>query len=609
MFYKKKELMDVLAKSRTDAKILRADYNEYERIADNGLIADLDEYEPEVNDGSLSAALFKLPKRIINKRLTGRFNSLDEDDDALTELANVLWENVIIPKANMQLPFARKWKDAVRKSAIYGGQPIIVLPTEDSVDIIVPQATDVILEANKISDLDCDVIFWDIYYTKKQVRDMIEEAKTDKVNKWHVDVLKESLEAEDDREEDHQSREEKSTGNSGIRFTIAFQKGVDAPFYMCLGNKIAREWKNPDPTGALPVHYLYCYQDLINPYGIGIVKLAGGTQNVLDFMRRQDVLATQVGLRPPKLIEGTADDVDEDSLVYAADANWFVGNATVKRMEVSNNIYSQLPSRLSMYKTSLNQLIPTGDTSISASAGDPKYSKTPAGVKFQAQSLSIDDDDYRDNLNMTYESVAKNMMNTYFANMEGTDVVKLPKEAREALELVLQSPVDGIELKGNILTVEWDKARTTFDFSMDAEDTKAQDEEARLEALLKIVELKSLDPTIDDALLKAGKKLDMGNLFASIISLTTDNKEILRQLTAEEEAIINEEMNNQAMQQDPAPQAPQAPPSATQDPAQVAAIMNQFGVEEDVAIVMLEGVEAGIPPEKILAETEGIVQQ
>ena len=161
MFYKKKELLTVLEQSRADAKTWREDYNEYERLADNGLISDLDDYEPEVNDGSLAAALFKLPKRVINKRLEGRFKALNEEDEALVELANYLWESEIIPNANIQLPFHRKWKDAVRKSAIYGGQPIITLPTENGVDIIVPQATDVILEAGKVSDMDCDVIFWE----------------------------------------------------------------------------------------------------------------------------------------------------------------------------------------------------------------------------------------------------------------------------------------------------------------------------------------------------------------------------------------------------------------------------------------------------------------
>jgi hypothetical protein len=53
----------------------------------------------------------------------------------------------------MQATPRRKWKDAVRKSAIYGGQPIINLFTEHGSDFIVPYAQDVKLEAGKVSDL------------------------------------------------------------------------------------------------------------------------------------------------------------------------------------------------------------------------------------------------------------------------------------------------------------------------------------------------------------------------------------------------------------------------------------------------------------------------
>ena len=86
-----------------------------------------------------------------------------------------------------------------------------------------------------------------------------------------------------------------------------------------------------------------------------------------------------------------------------------------------------------MYKTSLNQLIPTGDTSISAEAGDPQYSKTPAGVKFQQASLSVDDEDFKDKLFITYSAVAKSMINTHFANKQGTDIMQLSETERERI--------------------------------------------------------------------------------------------------------------------------------------------------------------------------------
>lgn len=622
-FFEPDEIKQILTESVQDAKEWRREYPELERIANNELPEDLDEYEPETSDGSLAAALHKLPKRVINKDLQGRVIDIGKSDNGLTVLANYVWEDIIIPNANTQLPFARKWKDAVRKSAIYGGQPIITLFVEKKdgytgSDIIIPQAQDVTLEAGKVSDLDSDIIFWDIYYSKKQLKDMIEQAEKEKregdeYNKWDIKALKEILAAgmEEDRASDIESSERlnKAVKKSGYKFCVAFQRGVKAPFYMYHSgtDKVVKTWPNPDPTGDVPVHYLYCYQDLINPYGIGIVKLAGGTQNVLDFMRRADVLATQVGIKPPKLIEGPADEVDEDSLVYAQDANWFVGNAKVTRLELANGVYAQLPNRISMYKTSLNQLIPTGDTSISATAGDPKYSKTPAGVKFQAANLSIDDDDYRDNVDMTYEAVAKSMINTHFANMDGKDVINLPEEVKEAMISA------GMEAEKEFL-MEWDKYRSTFDFKMDAEDTTAKDKEQRVEALLKILELRGTDETMEDALIRAGVKLDVGELFKTIITLVADNENILRELNESDKREIFAAAEEEQAREDAL--NAQRPPAQVQinngitnggmssadDPAQIKAIIEGFGVDEGTARAMLAGIDEGYSPEEIFAK-------
>ena len=180
-FFDQDDLKEQYTRAKDESYQWRKNYDEYERLADNGLIEDLDETLPEVNDGSLAAALFKLPKRIVNSELTGRAKSEDRDEAWITELANIYWEEKIIPNANSQAPWTRKWKDAVRKAAIYGGQPIISLLVDNGDytggDIIIPYAQDVRLEAGKVSDQDSDLIFWDVFYTRKQVKDLIEQAK------------------------------------------------------------------------------------------------------------------------------------------------------------------------------------------------------------------------------------------------------------------------------------------------------------------------------------------------------------------------------------------------------------------------------------------------
>lgn len=669
-FFEKDEIYDIYVESKDEARQWREDYHEYERLADNDLIDDLDENLPEVNDGSLAASLFKLPKRIVNSKLEGRAKALDADDAWITELANIEWVNNIIPNANSQAPFHRKWKDAVRKAAIYGGQPIINLFVENGSytgsDFIVPQAQDVTLEVGKVSDYDSQIIFWDVYYTKQQVRTMIEQAEAedkefgdvDGYNKWDIKALKEIVESK--QEEDRPSDEEvnkkldKGVKKSGIHFFIALQRGVEAPFYMFYTGaegskqkkekvKCVREWSNPDPTGDVPIHYLYCYQDFQNPYGIGIVKLAGGTQNVLDYMRQADVLATQIGIRPPIAVAGNTSTTDFDSLVYAQDALWITGEAEVQKQELANGIYQELPNRISMYKTSLNQLIPTGDTSISSTAGDPNYSKTPAGVKFQAASLSIDDEDFKDNFYMTYAAVSKSMINTHFANMQGEDFMKLSDEERDLLMRAgLDFPVDEMGSPTNDLQVIWDEARATFDFEVDPEADKSKDDEQRLEGLKQVSEFIK-DPAVmqligtGQPLILGTKKIDPGELIAEMIALATDNDKIIQDVTPEdqeamaaEDQLMQEEQmaaEEEALMQEQAPPeeqlAPQEglpmelPEQAGEEGGQVSMdvtpeqaaqnvqlVMEQMGVDQQTAALILEADRQGFDADEIMSALE-----
>lgn len=605
------EIYSLYTTAVDESHVWRKDYHEYERLADNDLLDDLDENLPEVNDGSLAASLFKLPKRIVNSNLSGRVKCASRDETWLTEIANIQWENKIIPNANQQAPFHRKWKDAVRKAAIYGSVPLITLFVErgdyTGADFIVAQPQDVTLEPGKVSDYDSDIMFWDVYFTDLQLKDMIEQAQSedkqskksgeDGYNKWDVPALKEILKGKqkDERssQDDYKQKQDKSVEKGGFHFCIVVQRGKDAPFYMYhkQTKTNVREWTNPDPTGDVPIHFLYCYQDFINPYGIGIVKLAGGTQNVLDYMRQADVLATQLGFRPPVSFKGNTDNTDFDSIIYAQDAQWIVGEAEVQREEIATDVYRELPNRINMYKSSLNQLIPMGDTSVGAAAGDPLQSKTPAGVKLASASLSIDDDDFKDNLYMTYEAKVKSMINTHFANMQGSDLMRLDEEERDILSKAgIQFPQDPNGQPTNEFELAWDQARGEFDFTVDAETDKTQDEQKRLDGLLKVAEFSASDPLFDERLLKSGKKLNRGELYSEVISLTSDNDKILEDVSPEEQQGQDQGQGQPQLDQSGKPVEQQQPKTIAESirwtpadltPAERAQVLAQGGVEAD----------------------------
>ncbi len=720
-FLKPKEVFDAYEAATEEADQWRIEYPEYQRLADNGLLEDLDENLPEVNDGSLAASLFKLAKRVIKKKMAGRARAMDRDDDWLTELANIYWEKRILKNAKSKASPRRKWKDAVRKAAIFGGQPIITLFVQRGnyrgADFIVPYALDVKLEAGKDSDEDSDIIFWDTYYTKLQLLNLIEQAKAERedtkvekaewrarrnayakqfeayenerqinpelppmpefdeeepaaYNKWNIKLLEKISKTQpgDTRPGNEQAPEEQAKGvkKTGYHFFIAFQRGVDAPFSMNYvnesgkkGDKVAnsgwvREWSNPDPTGDVPVHYLYCYQDFINPYGIGIVKLAGGTQNVLDYMRQADILATQIGIRPPKVIYGDEEDVDEESMVFAQDANWYMGNVKVEPWQMATGVYQQLPDRISMYQTSLQKFIPMGDTSISSTnSGDPNVGRTPQALKMADAALSIDDEDFAENVDECYEAVASSMINTQFANMQGSELLKLSEDERDILEKAgIPFELDDAGNKTQELEIFWDDARAQFEFEMDADADKLADEGKRLEGLVTVTDL--LKDPATQAFMASGvpiilgtRKLDPGELIGEIISLSTENDKILVDATPEDQqaaeqarmAAEQQKMAEAAMAagggqpggmqpsaEQPAGGLP-APvdngevasddeammdlpvePELSEDEAaageKIAELVELFGVDEEVAATMLEAEDQGYEPEEVIASME-----
>jgi len=659
-FIEKDEIKEIYTTSRQDAHTWREAYPAFERLMDNDLMEGLDPNLPEVNDGSLAAALFKLPKRIVSSDLSGTVKALNRDEAWMSVLANIVWTKEIIPYANTQAPFIRKWKDAVRKAAGYGSVPLITIFVETKgrrhADFIVAQPQDVTLEPGKVSDYDSDIKFWDVYYSKSQLRGMIEQAKIENkeakesgkegYNKWDIAALRAILKTgtTEERQSQDTPRQENnnSTKQSGFKFCIAVQEGVDAPFYMYheQTDTTVREWSNPDPTGDGPIHFLYCYQDFVNPYGIGIVKLAGGTQNSLDYFRQADILATQLGLEPPIDIAGNTDQTDFDSIVFAQRAQWFTGDARVTPVQVNAATYQGLPERMSMYKQSLNQLIPTGDTSTSQGQGDPLGSKTPAGVKFAAASLSIDDEDFKDNLYITYAAVAKSMINTHFANMEGSDLLKLSDDEREQLiKAGLEFPEDENGDMSNQLEIIWDDVRANFEFEVDAEQTTATDDAQKLEGLMKVAELISNPATMQvlasgQPIMLGGKKLNTGELFGEIIGLTSDNDKILTDSTPEELAMQNGidpatgmpieqpiDLAMQAQEEMPAPEAPQELPpeileqlaveqagvseeapegELTEEQAQnIQAVMDEYGVDENTALAALAAEAQGFDLDEI----------
>lgn len=630
IYLEKDELQDAYYEANKLSKDWFKPFDEYERIAGNKLSKSLAKNMPRVNDGSLAAALLETPMQVYPSMQTGKFTSQNRKEAWLDEIANIIWKSKIVPNANTQAPFFDKEQIALYRALKYGMQPrynfFVSNETYTGSDWSLPYIRNLKLEPGKFSVDDCDYVFLDVYYTKLQLKKIIDRIGKDKDNGgWDVKLLKELADmamTSKEMEEQNINEREKQIQSSGIKVTACFQRGVEAPFYMFakpLGDKCVRTWSNPDPTGDLPITNQYCYENLESPYGIGRVELAGPTQNVLDYMTQAHVFATQVGLQPPKKLSGPTDQTNFNSLTFTPDALWQLGQAQIDVVQNTNSVYSQFPNNFGLYKSQLQTLQGRTDGSVSAESGNPTFSKTQAGVKMQEDRTNSQDNYLRNKADTASAKMAEKMMNVHMAQMQGADILDVAEDDIERLIKAgyLDDNPNTPEPSPGELPIMYEDIKSTFKFEYDARPEADEDEKNRW---LELIDIATSNPNIIPAMEQSGWRFNLGEAFKKVVNAsgTADSEKVLTQISPEEM------MQQQAQQVDPEtgmpldpamqgqPMPEQMPPEMMQpemaqpqgeDELQVT--MEEYGVAPEVAQAIMQARSQGFAEEEILAYLKG----
>lgn len=518
-------------------------YDEIERLMNNEVRSDLPANMPKVNDGSLQAAVKKIPKRLFAKPMTGTIQAVDRDEDWLAELVNIILTKRIIPNATTDASFLRKWKLAVRNSKAYGSQPIYTFFTQHGTytgaDMSLPYVRNVYLEPGKVSDLASDFIFMDSFYTKLQMKRLVDKAKQDVLEAeelgeeyegmWDAAALQQVLDAGPQGKESwnqpKSEREGTNRNEKGLyKLVTCFNRGYEAPFYTFapnLSDKVVGTQYNTNPSGDLPIIYLYDDEDLINPYGKGLVEVAGPNQNVLDNLTQTDVLQTQIGSQPPITIGGDRSQTNLKSFQYSPRAFWFTGNAQVDVVKaVDANIYGQLPSRFGLYKSQQQFITGTFDNSVSAESGAPGFSKTDAGVNALQGQTNADDNDTLQSVADAYTRVIKSMINIHMNNMEGTEMLSLEGDEIDRMaktEIGIPMDENGQPATSEIELI-WDNLRGNFDFNVDPSSSMLEDSKNDVKALQEAIAAAISDPNALAAMQASGYKFDAGEAYAEMFT-------------------------------------------------------------------------------------------
>ncbi len=617
IYITKEQLNDVYHEADRVAKDWYTPFNEYERIAGNKLSKTLAKNMPRVNDGSLAASLLETPMQVYPSMQTGKFIARNRKEAWVNELVNIIWKTKILPNANTQASFFDKDQIALYRALKYGAQPrynfYISTDNYTGSDWSLPYIRNVKLEPGKFSADDCDYIFLDVYYTKLQLKKIIEQNKKDKDSSWNVKSLQKLADmsmTSKEMEEQNINERDKQIHSSGIKTTICFNKGKDAPFYMFSTHlpegECLREWKNPDPTGELPITMQYCYENLESPYGIGRVELAGPTQNVLDYMTQAHVLATQIGLQPPKKIKGPTEGANLNSLTFTPDALWQLGNADVDVVQTTSSVYTQFPANFGLYKSQLQTLQGRTDGSVSSESGNPNFSKTQAGVKMQEERTNSQDNYLRNKADDASSKMITKMMNVHMANMEGADILDVAEEDIERLTKAgffddnPMTPEPGI----TEIPILYDELKDTFDFEYDPRPEADEDEKTRW---LELIDIATSNPNVLPAVEASGYRFNIGEAFKKVISASGADgwDKVLVQIDPEElmdsglETMQDGQMPD--MQQDPSMpmEAPQQPQNAPED--ELSVTMQEYGVDENIARAIMAARQQGFDEEEIVA--------
>lgn len=489
---------------------LRKPYGELERVKNNHPHPKIDPAYPKTTDGTTAAQVRQVPRRAVQQVPYG--NAKVKSDGALSCLANFILTDEIIPNSDTQdTVLAKIWK-GIEDIQTYGStDAIIFYKTEGDyfgTDWRIPYKRDIYLESGRGTFSECNIIFVRSYYQKTDLQAIVsreeglaksakERGETYK-STWVLPEIKKLIEEgvseTKDAKEQSDTETDKNIEIKAFKFVHGYQKGKKAKFFTyCESSKtFVREFPNNDPRGVMPVKRIYYENDLANPEGRGIVELVAPLQNYLDstlqawqytqaynidpaITKRGNFKSSQIRLKPSAII-----DLGQDP------------NARIDAFTIDSSSVTSFSNTYGLVKSQILNLFGGDDQSVSATVGNPGFSKTDAGVNARQAIVGINDNFIRKRVEAWLGEIFCSQLNIYFAVTQGDrnfypskkDIAKLAKYGETEYYTIEE---EKLIVHFSAIT---DKA---FEFVTEASTSKAPDTSESKEQLLEAV--KSLNET------------------------------------------------------------------------------------------------------------------
>ncbi|HJP81439.1 MAG TPA: hypothetical protein VJ841_03545 [Candidatus Saccharimonadales bacterium] len=598
-------------------------FDEYERLARNKPHPGIAAHLPKVTEGTLASTILKQPRRTIQQVLTGKVKF--DGDSGLSPVLQVLLDNKIIPKATTGGSIIQKGWEATTKALTYGAQPILSFYTRHGsyfgADCRLPYVRDVFLEKGQTCAGDSQVIFLVSWYTEAQIKTiirtekwLIEQSKQrgdlDRYkSSWDLSKLAQLLnKGVTKKKVESQTPGERQRGSDagGYQIITAFQDGVGAEFYSfapalsdtgtaATGENIVRVKVNNDPRGVIPIRFQYHTVDGSNPLGRGAVEHSGSVQNLIDSQLQMFQYNMSLIQAPPIKKWGN---LPNKTFRMAPDAIWEMGNDKTNDavpVQIATQGISSFSDNFGLLKSILITGLNGQDTSISASAGNPGFSKTNAGVKQQNAILGVDDNYIRKQYETAWGLVMEDMLNIHITESVGVLELVLEDHDIEKLESIYPE----VRENGGVAKIIYDNIRGSASISVDAGTSAGEDDAEQSEIISNLIEVYTNNAVIQQRLEQEGFKFSIGELFNRQVvkSGVEDPEKIISKLTPEE---------IQAKQQEDMALAAQAQPQEDPNADDGFNGLRDMGLDEDQINHVMQMLQEGKSADEMIASLYGL---
>lgn len=459
---------------------------EYERIARNKPHPSIPKEYPKTTDGTTASIIRKTPHRIIQQIPTGTVRS--DKEDWLALVASFIYTHKIIPNANEGYALLQKCWGVIERSMTFGYCATYVPFTQRNgyfcTDLRLPYWGDIFIQPGKLSDADSNYIFMRSWWQTKDIEALIDSQN--KLSKdartWNTDNLKKVKDfqsTKDNKASTPVEREKSINTKGGVELITGFQRGKGAKFYTfhVSSGLILRTKENKDPRGELPVSFAYGDIDGANPFGRSVIELIGSIQNLMDGEMQMYQYNRALQLNPPLIKRGA---FSKNKIKFVPNHIIDVGSqdatiANVEPLKIDTTALENFPNNYSLMKSQLLNLVSSPDTSISATVGNPGFSKTPQGVNATQATVSVDDNYIRKQFETWFERWSETAINLYFAERSGIEELQLNDDTAEALR-ALDDFDQSLLSDDNKIRINYDTATPALKFEVDASSSQMKND-------------------------------------------------------------------------------------------------------------------------------------